>query len=53
MTQEEIVEFVQNNARYYGDDSSEPYAVLFEGNFIFGESPRDLVVQLSNKINER
>ena len=31
MTQEEIVEFVQNNARYYNDDSFEPYAVLFQG----------------------
>ena len=51
MTQEEIVEFVQNNARYYNDDSFEPYAVLFQGESFWGESPRDLVEQISATLN--
>jgi hypothetical protein len=51
MTQEEIVEFVQNNARYYNDDSFEPYAVLFQGESFWGESPRDLVEQISETLN--
>ena len=51
MTQEEIVEFVQNNARYYDDDSFEPYAVMYEGKFIWADSPRNLVEKLMNKVH--
>lgn len=46
MTHEEIVEFVQNNARYYDDGSLEPYAVMYEGKFIWAESPGNLVTNL-------
>ena len=51
MTHEEIVEFVQNNARYYDDDSFEPYAVIFQGEPFWGGSPRDLVEQISETLN--
>jgi hypothetical protein len=51
MTHEEIVEFVQNNARYYDDDSFEPYAVIFQGEPFWGESPRDLVEQILDIVN--
>lgn len=51
MTHEEIIEFVQNNARYYNDDSFEPYAVIFQGEPFWGESPRDLVNQISETLN--
>ena len=51
MTQQEIIEFVQNNARYYNDDSFEPYAVIFQGEPFWGESPQDLVKQISATLN--
>jgi len=51
MNESEIVEYVENNARYYNDDSFEPYAVMYEGKFICGESPRNLVEQLMNIVN--
>ena len=50
MTENEIVEYVQNNARYYGD-MDEPYSVYFEGEPLWGESPRDLVEQILNIVN--
>ena len=51
MTHEEIVEFVQNNARYYNDDSFEPYSVIFQGKPFWGESPHNLVKQISETLN--
>ena len=51
MTENEVVEYVQTNARYYNDDSFEPYAVLFQGESFWGESPRDLVDQILDIVN--
>jgi hypothetical protein len=53
MTHEEIIEFVQNNARYYDDDSFEPYAVIFQGKPFWGESPHNLVKQISETLNSQ
>ena len=50
MTENEIVEYVQNNARYYGD-VDEPYSVYFEGEPLWGESPRELVEQIMDIVN--
>ena len=47
----EAIEFVQNNARYYDDGSLEPYAVMYEGKFIWAESPGDLVTNLLELVN--
>ncbi len=51
MTENEVVEYVQNNARYYRDDSDEPYAVHYDGEPFWGESPRDLVEQILDFVN--
>ena len=51
MTKNEAIEFVQNNARYYDDGSFEPYAVMYEGKFIWAESPGDLVTNLLEFVN--
>ena len=51
MTENEAIEFVQNNARYYDDGSFEPYAVMYEGKFIWAESPGDLVTNLLELVN--
>jgi hypothetical protein len=51
MTENEAVEYVQNNARYYRDDAFEPYAVYYEGKPFWGESPRDLVEQILDIVN--
>ena len=50
MNESEIVEYVQNNARYH-QEMDEPYAVMYEGKFIWGESPRNLVEQIMNTVN--
>ena len=52
MTKNEAIEFVQNNARYYDDGSFEPYAVMYEGKFIWADSPRNLVERVMNNVNE-
>ena len=51
MTTNEAIEFVQNNARYYDDGSVEPYAVMYEGKFIWADSPGDLVTNLLELVN--
>ena len=51
MTENEAIEFVQNNARYYDDGSFEPYAVMYKGKFIWAESPGDLVSNLLEFVN--
>ena len=51
MTENEAIEFVQNNARYYDDGSFEPYAVMYEGKFIWADSPRNLVERVMNNVN--
>jgi len=51
MTKNEAIEFVQNNARYYDDGSFEPYAVMYEGKFIWAKSPHDLVSNLLEFVN--
>ena len=51
MTKNEAIEFVQNNARYYDDGSFEPYAVMYEGKFIWADSPRNLVERVMNNVN--
>ena len=51
MTKNEAIEFVQNNARYYDDGSFEPYAVMYEGKFIWAKSPGDLVTNLLEFVN--
>jgi len=51
MTKNEAIEFVQNNARYYDDGSFEPYAVMYEGKFIWAESPGELVTNLLELVN--
>ena len=51
MTENEIVEYVQNNTRYLGEQD-EPYAVLFQGESFWGESPRDLVEQILDIVNK-
>ena len=51
MTENEAIEFVQNNARYYDDGSFEPYAVMYEGKFIWAESPAALVTNLLEFVN--
>ena len=51
MTENEAVEYVKNNARYYRDDSDEPYAVYYDGEPFWGESPRDLVEQILDFVN--
>lgn len=51
MTRYEATQFVQQNARYYDDDSFEPYAVVYQGKFIWAETPMDLVSNLLEFIN--
>ncbi len=51
MSENEAIEFVQNNARYYDDGSFEPYAVMYEGKFIWADSPRNLVERVMNNVN--
>ena len=51
MSENEAIEFVQNNARYYDDGSFEPYAVMYQGKFIWAESPGDLVSNLLEFVN--
>ena len=51
MSENEAIEFVQNNARYYDDGSFEPYAVMYQGKFIWAESPGDLVTNLLEFVN--
>jgi len=52
ITEKEAIEFVQDNARYYDDGSFEPYAVMYEGKFIWAKSPGDLVSNLLKFANE-
>ena len=51
MTKNEATEFVQDNARYYDDGSFEPYAVMYQGKFIWAKSPGDLVGNLLEFVN--
>ena len=51
MSENEAIEFVQNNARYYDDGSFEPYAVMYQGKLIWAESPGDLVANLLEFVN--
>lgn len=50
MNESEIVEYVQNNARYH-QEMDEPYAVLFHGKPFWAESPRNLVEQILDIVN--
>ena len=50
MTENEVVEYVQTNARYHGEQD-EPYALYFEGEPLWAESPRDLVEQILDIVN--
>ena len=51
MTEKEAIEFVQDNARYYDDGSFEPYAVIYEGKFIWAKTPSGLVGNLLEFVN--
>jgi hypothetical protein len=49
---ESIIKYVQENARYIGGEGGlsecdeEPYAIFYKGEPYWGESPRDLVLQI-------
>lgn len=45
MTEEQIVQHVQDNARYYAQ-LDQPYSVGWGGKSLFANSPRDLVNQI-------
>ena len=45
MNENEIIEYVQENARFI-DYDDEPYAVEWKSESLWGESPRDLVEQI-------
>ena len=51
MTEEQVIEFIDKNARYYNDGAFEPYAVMYEGRWIYGKSPRELVIKLGKISN--
>tara|TARA_B100000676_G_C17970961_1_gene783266 strand:- start:634 stop:822 length:189 start_codon:yes stop_codon:yes gene_type:complete len=50
MTENEVVEYVQTNARYHSQIDM-PYAVYFNGRPLFGNDPRDLVEQILDIVN--
>jgi hypothetical protein len=50
MTENEIVEYVQTNARYHSQIDM-PYAVYFNNRPLFGDDPRDLVEQILDIVN--
>jgi hypothetical protein len=50
MTENEIVEYVQNNARYHSQIDM-PYAVYWNARPLFGDAPRDLVEQILDIVN--
>jgi hypothetical protein len=45
MNTDEIIEYVQENAKYL-DYDDEPYAINYKSESFWGESPRDLVNQI-------
>lgn len=45
MNLDEIIEYVQENARYL-DYEDEPYAINYKLESFWGESPKDLVNQI-------
>jgi len=45
MNLDEIIEYVQENAKYL-DYDDEPYAINYKSESFWGESPRDLVNQI-------
>lgn len=51
MSESAIIEYVQENAVYLGDDQDEPYSVHYLGNPYWDESPRGLVLQIMQTLN--
>lgn len=50
MTEKELIEYVQENARYH-EGQDEPYAITYLGEPYWDESPRGLVLQIMEAIS--